>query len=507
MSSASNITNYFTSSKTSKENKKSKSQSPTNKINGLKAITKKKEPEPEPEPKPQPEEAAYTQVTQSSLPSYELSHEQQLAFDAYVEGKNIFITGPGGTGKSYLVSRIVKHAQDELKSISVTAMTGCAAVLLGNGATTIHSWGSLGLLKGDIIDIVNRISSSKYRRRNWKNTDILIVDEVSMMSKHMMKTLDIIGKQVRKNSKPFGGIQLIFSGDFFQLPPVAQRSEPYYEDRKAFCFESEIWNETFDTQIELKTLYRQKDEKWKSILNNIRKGIITKEMNQTLRKCVDREVEEFDVQPIQLYPTKKTVDAINKAEMTSLVGTEKMYEYEFLFHEFDKSTGEKNARPPERIAKIEEENMLKNALFDKQLKLKVGAQVMCIANVNMEEGICNGTSGIVIDMMEQHVIVKLSDGRRWVFKEHAWPSENIRGFEIRQIPLVLAWAVTIHKSQGATLERAEIDVGSRVFACGQTYVALSRVKSLDGLYLKGFDYNKIKVNEKVVEFYEEIDNN
>jgi len=156
----------------------------------------------------------------------ELSREQQLAFDKYVRGENIFITGPGGSGKSALIKLINKHAYDNFKDIHVTALTGCAAVLLNCKAKTLHSWAGIGLGNGTTEDLIFKIKHSKFSKSIWKSTDILVVDEVSMFSLKLFNMLNDIGKAIRHNQKPFGGIQLIFSGDFYQLPPVGEKEEP-----------------------------------------------------------------------------------------------------------------------------------------------------------------------------------------------------------------------------------------------------------------------------------------
>ena len=170
------------------------------------------------------------------------SVEQINAFTAYTQGSNIFITGPGGTGKTALIKYIHKDAIRKGFNIQVCALTGCAAVLLECKAKTLHSWAGIGLGTSSLDQLITKIMKNRYAKDNWKNTDILVVDEVSMMSQKLFELLDAIGKTVRKNSRPFGGIQLIFSGDFYQLPPVGNKNEP---DTMKFCFESEFWNETF----------------------------------------------------------------------------------------------------------------------------------------------------------------------------------------------------------------------------------------------------------------------
>ena len=170
----------------------------------------------------------------------QLSNEQNKALELFKQGKNLFITGPGGTGKTELIKYLVKDAKDRNKNIQVCALTGCASVLLGCGAKTVHSWANIGLAAGDSNKIVDRVVKSKYKRKPWQNIDILIIDEVSMMSVKLLEILDDIGRRIRfLPHLPFGGIQIIFSGDFYQLPPVGNTDEPETEQ---FCFESNKWN-------------------------------------------------------------------------------------------------------------------------------------------------------------------------------------------------------------------------------------------------------------------------
>lgn len=176
----------------------------------------------------------------------EYSEEQIRAFNKYIQRQNIFITGPGGTGKSALIKYIQKDAYKKCFDIQVCALTGCAAVLLECKAKTVHSWSGIGLGNGTIEQNVTKIMKNKFAKATWKETDILIVDEVSMMSKKLFEMLDAIGKAVRKSTKPFGGIQLIFSGDFYQLPPVGNKDEP---DTMKFCFESPLWNQIFTSAL------------------------------------------------------------------------------------------------------------------------------------------------------------------------------------------------------------------------------------------------------------------
>ena len=440
----------------------------------------------------------------------ELSNEQQIAFDKYVEGKNIFITGPGGSGKSELIRRIYQHATRNFKDIHVCALTGCAAVLLNCNAKTVHSFAGIGLGNGTIEHLVQKIKQNKFAKNMWRTTEILIVDEVSMMSLKLFDALNHIGKAMRNNcSRPFGGIQVIFSGDFYQLPPVGNKEEP---DTSRFCFESDDWNSVFhrDCQIQLKKIFRQQsDDVFASILNQIREGKIKRKTNDLLLQYVGRKCDDADLVITKLFPTKNKVETINNNKMSELVSEEREYAMKYITNAEPAAKYEREkTHYSDSEVQFELEYMANNLICDKTIKIKVGAQVMCIINIQSDQGvdICNGSQGTVTGFCEITGCpkVKYNNGREMVMARHTWTSEKIPGVGVTQVPLILAWALTIHKSQGATLDAAEIDVGSGIFECGQTYVALSRVKSLNGLYLTSFDVTKIKINKKVKAFYEAL---
>jgi ATP-dependent DNA helicase PIF1 len=440
----------------------------------------------------------------------ELSREQQIAFDKYVQGTNIFITGPGGAGKSELIRMIYKHANSLFKNIYVTALTGCASILLNCKAKTLHSWAGIGLGNGTSEELINKIRKNKFLKTIWKETNILVVDEVSMLSLKLFTTLNNIGKAIRGNQKPFGGIQLIFSGDFYQLPPVGDYLEP---DTQRFCFESDDWNSIFhrDCQIELKKIFRQTDEIYSNILNQIREGKIKKRSNELLLEYVGREISpDLVAEPTKLYPTKNKVEQINFTKMSILHTEEKEYTIKYL-KDLEMTKGEKESRRQftDRDIQLELDFLAGNLMCEKEMKVKIGAQVMCIINIKSEVGdilICNGSQGIIKQFCEVTgcPMVHYNNGVEMIMNYHTWVSDKIPGIGVSQVPLILSWALTIHKSQGATLDAAEIDVGSGIFECGQTYVALSRVKSLDGLYLTSFDAKRIRINKKVKEFYESL---
>ena len=439
----------------------------------------------------------------------ELSKEQQIAFDKYIQGHNIFITGPGGSGKSALIRLINDHAFKHFKGIYVTAMTGCAAVLLNCKAKTLHSWAGIGLGNGTIEQLVTKIKKNKFAKALWKSTDILVVDEVSMLSLKLFNVLNAIGKAVRNNPQPFGGIQLVFSGDFFQLPPVGDKDE---SDTQRFCFESDDWNTVFrpHCQIQLIKIFRQTDEIYSTILNQIREGKIRRKSNDLILQYVGRPfAANLVAEPTKLFPTRVKVENINNTKMSALQSDEKEFKIKYL-KDLEMTRAERAMRCDytDKDIQMELEFLASNLICEKEMKLKVGAQVMSIINIQSDRGldVCNGSQGIITGFCAVSGCpqVKFNNGIEMIMTRNVWASDKIPGIGVSQVPLILAWALTIHKSQGATLDAAEIDVGSGIFECGQTYVALSRVKSLDGLYLTSFDASKIRINRKVKEFYDNL---
>ena len=437
-----------------------------------------------------------------------LSEDQQCVFDLYKKGENVFMTGPGGTGKSALIRYIVEDAKTKGKKIDVCALTGCAAVLLECNAKTIHSWAGIGLAKESASIIADKVINDKRKKKNWMASQILIIDEVSMLSLKLFETLNLIGQKIKINKKPFGGIQVIFSGDFFQLPPVGDRDD--IKSNK-FCFESSLWNDTFPNQIQLRKMFRQKDEKYAKILNQIRIGKISKNSCALLKSYVGRVPKEDEIiKPTILYPRRRDAEIVNNNNLKKLDGEIFNYKIQECNEEdLELTENERNYSnifSPQQI-EYEQKQLLAGMNCEKSLGLKVGAQVMCVVNLDMdgENPICNGSQGIVEGFNEKGIpIVKFRNGTIRTIGKHIWKSDKIPSVGVKQLPLILAWAVTIHKSQGATLEIAEIDIGNNIFACGQTYVALSRVKNLDGLYLKSFNPYKIKINLKVKEYYENL---
>jgi ATP-dependent DNA helicase PIF1 len=357
-----------------------------------------------------------------------------------------------------------------------------------------------------------------------------MVDEVSMMSKRLFDILDMVGKTTRNcHSRPFGGIQLVFCGDFYQLPPVGVNTED--PDNARFCFESDNWFHTFprDNHIQLKQIFRQNDPVYCKILNQVREGRITRKTDEILRSRVGVILPDVSedgtpqTKPTLLYATRSRVDEVNRLEMEKLAILDPdspTYKYELKYQTDlplpDKERQIRASQSKDRVS-AELASLKNSILCDETVHLRVGAQVMCV--INMEEAvttsatpICNGSQGVIVRMMPPSVtlggaplpVVRFNNGLEMTVNYHTWMSENIPGIGVSQIPLILSWAITIHKSQGATLDRCIIDIGGGVFEAGQSYVALSRIKSLEGVSIMSYDVSRILVNKRVRAFYSQL---
>ena len=312
-----------------------------------------------------------------------LNNQQQEIFNKYLNGENIFITGPGGSGKTFLIKLIVEHAINNQKNYKVCALTGCAAILLNCGATTLHSFAGVGLAKGAVNQVVDSVVKNKFRKRNWTKIDLLIIDEVSMLSLKLFIILDLIAKRVKqKRDTPFGGMQIIFSGDFYQLPPVGNEEDP---DTLKFCFETPLWNELFprNNQIVLQTIFRQTDEKYAKILNRLRIGEVTKKGIEELQKCVNKQIEN-DNNPTILMPLRKSADIINNKEFNKLdKTTEHVYELKMIDDlDLKPENAICNGFWSEDDKNQEWQTLAASVMVDKVINLRIGTVVMCVINLN-----------------------------------------------------------------------------------------------------------------------------
>ena len=433
-----------------------------------------------------------------------LTEEQRRVMDHLLNGENVFLTGGGGVGKSYLLSVIytefpglMQALSNKVPRIQICALTGCAALLLGHKAKTIHSWAGIGLGKGTVGELYVKIRRNQKAMRKWLCTELLIIDEVSMMTAELLDKLNELGKKIRGSPKPFGGIQVLLVGDFYQLPPVNKS-----EEATVFAFESAAWREAIHCTIELTEIQRQKDPVFQGVLKEARAGCLSKESCVILRTREGLDWKDNKIKPTLLFPRRAEVEMINDTNLRALSGEKQVYKARLAY----------DGKTPKAFSEKEEhfqhvlEAFDNNAPYAKELELILNAQVMLIANVDPDAGLVNGSRGVVVGFCAAtHLpMVEFINGVRKPVGTHAWPIEEYEFASRAQIPLRLAWACTTHKSQGASLDSALVDIGSGNFEYGQAYVALSRARSLEALYVYDFDPMAFKAHPRVKEFYKNM---
>lgn len=398
---------------------------------------------------------------------------QGEALDILKLGYNVYLTGPAGSGKTFLLDKYIEYLKQNNRGVGITASTGIAATHI-NGIT-IHSWSGMGIKSNFSKEDLRKLIKRSYLKKRFKNTGVLIIDEISMLNDFQFDLINQICRAFKNNLKPFGGMQLICSGDFFQLPPIRKDGEP------KFASESKTWNDMKIKICYLEEQYRQeKEEKLYTLLNNIRNNQI--EQAENLLAHLDHEKKTFLLKPTKLYTHNVDVDAINNFELSKIPG--EIFAYDM------QSKGNKNIL-----------NALKaGSLAPERLTLKKGAKIMFIKN-NFEQGYVNGTLGKIIGFNNYKMpIIETLNGKKVEPQLATWRIEedNIIKAEIKQIPVRLAWAITVHKSQGMNLDAAEIDL-SKSFVEGMGYVALSRLRSINGLKLLGINKMAFMINQKVLE--------
>ncbi|SCU98655.1 LADA_0H14510g1_1 [Lachancea dasiensis] len=538
---------------------------------------------------------ANSNLTRKLVQGVVLSEEQESVIELAKQGRNLFYTGSAGTGKSVLLRVLIKTLRRKYGagSVAVTASTGLAACNIGG--ITVHSFAGIGLANGDKKSLLKKVKRSKKHCVRWATVSALVIDEVSMIDGDLLDKLDYIAKTLRKSQAPFGGMQIILSGDFFQLPPVNKNNNA----KTKFAFHAEAWREAIDATIMLQKVFRQQgDSEFVRMLNEMRMGTISPETEIEFKK-LSRPLPPDDIIPAELYSTRNEVERANISRLNGLQGS---------CHTYNAIDG------GDMKDEEQKQKLLSNFLAPKELKLKVGAQVMMIKNI--DETLVNGSLGKIIDFIDQRTymfyetvksdptidaatlmamlegkvrmdeindedeitqkvirkksmkeafckpqsqvphdkldesifdflmvdtntldqsqrtnierkkalleeIRSSSTGRKLPFVRFLTPDgtsrlvlvqpedwaiedENQKPLVSRiQLPLMLAWALSIHKSQGQTLPKVKVDL-RRIFEKGQAYVALSRAVSREGLQVLNFNKTKVQAHESVMDFYQTL---
>ena len=476
-----------------------------------------------------------------------LSPQQLFASARILHGANVLLTGPAGSGKSELLKRLVEHWNETGVPYALCATTGIAALQIGG--QTLHSYFKVRPSDDEestTSEDLYRIMYDRFKKgywakiiRPWKSLRILVIDEVSMIRPALLSKLSGLLQLVRASGGAFGGIQCIFVGDFFQLPPVGVIK---------YLFEYAWFYDMIQERLVLDQIFRQTDTNFTGLLNRMRINALTNDDYAMLESRVGAEVSKFGVTPTELWSTKRDVEAYNQMKLGQLDGQAQSFARHSglkMGHRRVLSEGDSKAAAflLDKFlhdADLPETLVLKGPVADvvADTKPSVGAQVMLTYNLDQERGLVNGSRGVVVgfEMPEaRHRPASSSiltdfdtDETKAYIRGHVAPKVTFlcgdtkvtilvpyvrwsRTLDIRDdvrplayawsIPLKLAWATTVHKSQGQSLDCVSVCLDRSMFADGQAYVAVSRVRSFDGLTITKFDRSAIKSNEKVAEFY------
>lgn len=408
-----------------------------------------------------------------------LNEMQLKAYNAVISRKNIFITGIAGTGKSAVIKKI-KHDMEIIHKINVaiTSTTGISANLI-NG-TTLHSYLGIQLGTGSFKKLYKMISTNKKINNRWRRLEVLIIDEVSMLSIKLFEKLERLARAIRCNEQVFGGIQIVLTGDFCQLPPVGEQQ---------FIFESPIWNICIKETVYLRDIMRQSDKTFMRVLSNVRLNNIDDEVKDVLKSREIKYISDTGLIPTMIYSTNAQVDKKNKKYYDKLETKEYTYELKYKWHI--------NVTYKEKY-----DNLLR---FKQDLNLKVGAQVMHLINA---DGLFNGSRGVIKEFINGIPLVYWVNGMETLVTMATLTIEenDVDVLSYTQIPLKLAFAASCHSQQGSSLDLVRVDC-KNFFADGQIYVALSRVRTLEGLYIRNLNLNLIKCNPKAKLYYEALASN
>jgi ATP-dependent DNA helicase PIF1 len=397
-------------------------------------------------------------------------NEKQLeALNVVKNRSNLFLTGAAGTGKSYTIKAIINYLESININYGLTAMTGCAAVLIGG--QTIHSFLYMNISR-NLNEIYSNLEKFRGYLNKLKKLDVLIIDEISMMDDELFELINNLLMKIKNNNLLFGGVQLILVGDFYQLPPI----------NGDFCFTSNIWNLLDLKKVILTDIIRQKDDMTlQEILREIREGNISKNTFELLETLKDTKFKNKDIKPTKLYPININVDKINNNEFKKLLKLNNNNSIEY------------------KASKINPKHKITDEkLNEYNITLTLNAQIMVIRNISIENKLYNGTRGIVIGLNTSSVIIKDIHNNIHTINYYI---DNIKDKSIKFMPLKLAYAISIHKSQGASIDYLELDLGDDIFISGQLYTALSRATNINNIKIVNLSKLSFMQNKKVIEFY------
>lgn len=401
-----------------------------------------------------------------------LNEEQKYALKCVSEGDNILLTGSAGTGKSYTIKYIIEYLNNANKKYAITASTGTAAVIIGG--QTLHSFLGLGLGTGSVKEILNNILKNKKKYESILNLEVLIIDEISMIDKELFEKISLILSIIKSNDVYFGNIQIILVGDFCQLAPVKGK----------YCFLADIWNKMNIKIVLLEKLIRQdEDLLFQQILRIVRKGRCTDNIIKVLNKLKDTEFENGII-PTKLYPINVNVDKINNIEIEKLKACGNISKTYTAISSSDKE---------KEVGKF-------------TIELTLNAQIIIIRNINVEESLVNGTRGVVKHLGNDFVVINDVNGNIHTIKYFTDTYNNSissKSSYIIHMPIRICYALSIHKSQGMTIDALELDLGPNIFTCGQSYTALSRAKKLSSIKIIDIDKDSFRTNIDVKNFYKD----